>query len=264
MNESHEPRASDFLDRMVGKAVGAADALKPRVSGMYEPLATSNPEDPWTIAGDETDPESLEVEGADETPRRISPPSRARVARPNGRPPVEAVAEAERPKVTRGDGAAHARVHEIQSFESDTAPASHAVTGVRAPEVVERPSHASATTSNGSAVIAAPESMRIANDAPGRNDRTPAAAPEGVLVAPAAEASWADPHRPSQSPFQPLADRRRDQIQARAPETTVNVTIGRVEVRAVQPRAGDRPGPRGQKSLPLSLDEYLKQSGGAR
>ena len=43
----------------------------------------------------------------------------------------------------------------------------------------------------------------------------------------------------------------------------INVTIGRVEVRAVQPPAG-KPRSEPSRPKPLSLDDYLKQRGGNR
>jgi hypothetical protein len=41
-------------------------------------------------------------------------------------------------------------------------------------------------------------------------------------------------------------------------ERVVRVTIGRVDVRAVQPAAPERPAPRQKPEPRLSLDEYLR------
>ena len=52
-------------------------------------------------------------------------------------------------------------------------------------------------------------------------------------------------------------------LMAEQPAPVINVTIGRVEVRAVQAPAG-RPRIEASKPKPLSLDDYLKQRGGNR
>ncbi len=63
-------------------------------------------------------------------------------------------------------------------------------------------------------------------------------------------------HRPQREPM-------REEEAARSPEPVVNVTIGRVEIRAVPaPRASARQRSQGPK--PLSLDDYLKQRGGGQ
>jgi hypothetical protein len=63
-------------------------------------------------------------------------------------------------------------------------------------------------------------------------------------------------HRPKREPIH-------EEEAARSPEPIVNVTIGRVEIRAVPaPRASARQRSQGPK--PMSLDEYLKRRGGGR
>ncbi|MCX6842244.1 MAG: hypothetical protein NTX53_08190 [candidate division WOR-3 bacterium] len=52
-------------------------------------------------------------------------------------------------------------------------------------------------------------------------------------------------------------------IKPPAPEPTVHVTIGRIEVRAIQPEPA-RPGPSRQRSPRLSLADYLRQEGERR
>lgn len=61
------------------------------------------------------------------------------------------------------------------------------------------------------------------------------------------------PHRPAGAPLPVAAD----------PAPVINITIGRVEVRAVStPPAPRRPEARGPR--PMTLDEYLKQRGGGQ
>jgi hypothetical protein len=64
--------------------------------------------------------------------------------------------------------------------------------------------------------------------------------------------------------FKPERQNSFSQIEPRPPAPTIHVTIGRVEVRAIQSAA---PGPKSAKPAPpkLSLDDYLqKRDGGAR
>jgi hypothetical protein len=63
-------------------------------------------------------------------------------------------------------------------------------------------------------------------------------------------------HRPEPAPFNAA-------FVTHDPEPVVNVTIGRIEVRAVPPQPGATR-PRSQGPTPLSLEDYLKQRGGER
>ncbi len=56
-----------------------------------------------------------------------------------------------------------------------------------------------------------------------------------------------------------LQNRWREASPQAQPEPVINVTIGRVEVRAMQAKAENRPKARPQPSGVMSLDEYLKQ-----
>jgi hypothetical protein len=66
------------------------------------------------------------------------------------------------------------------------------------------------------------------------------------------------PMPPAQPPSAPRGERQ-TQAPAQQQEPVINVTIGRVEVRAVQ-GAPSRPRAEAAKSRPLSLDDYLKRN----
>jgi hypothetical protein len=88
---------------------------------------------------------------------------------------------------------------------------------------------------------------------------------DGVLM-PFAHGVW--PHAPNDragSGWGDIASRRSSaEVSAQTHDVTVNVTIGRVDVRAVQAAAPAARPARARGAQPLALDEYLARHGGAR
>ena len=288
MSLRHETGPSDFLDRMVGKAVGGVDAVALRVSGIYEPLAagaSSEPSDPLPVPDDdENESEQPVPMHPDAAPRRTRSPEEPSALPTRAHALAAAVTDLTPPRTAgrHPEPRERARLDSIEADHSEPTAAARTAAVHRNGQRGERRSRPSATPSDRvdqspppeprrpEDGVTAPVTPRAWEPAPSsretarRDERTATAVPEGLLVAPTPHGSsiFPDAH-PHPAPDR-FADRRRDPAGTGIRDTTVNVTIGRVEVRAVQSRAGDKPAARGPSSQPLSLDEYLKQRGGAR
>ncbi len=160
--------------------------------------------------------------------------------------PPEAVKTAQPRRVERNIFAAPENTEIIENAET-------VETGVRKNDdaIVVKPRVAAAKDSGKNE---APDLSSPRQNPPQTPSQTPSQTPGGTFFA----------GQPPESLSGILSGRRSEQPAGAAPEPpTINVTIGRVEVRAVTPPASprrERPG----RSQALSLDEYLQKRGGKR
>lgn len=242
----------DFFERVIDRALGTDAGIAPRLRSLFEPASRAAPTSDWleeTEQGTVVAPahHAREAPPRAAQPRLMEPdraPPRDIAAPPAGNElstvfvdaPIEAMPRATAPVVTLDAG----------EPVNDATPPLLVATAPLAPD------RASASVS------LAPVRRRdeYAQDEAGASD-APAPAqlvPDPHLII---ERVFATPSRATQR-RQP-DDGRAESSQAPA-APSVNITIGRVEVRAVSaPAAKPRAEPRGRQ--PLGLDEYLKRRG---
>jgi hypothetical protein len=245
---------SDFFERLIDKALRTDAGVAPRLRSLFEPVPPAAPAN-WL---EETENDTTAVPAAHRSqevptePRRLLEPDR---------------------KPSR-DIAARPAENESSTIFVDAAIDDHSpeLAVPRAPARLVAPDPVDAAPSAPRAVAAAPlapdrapASVSLAparrRDENAQGDAVPSDAPalpqlvpdsrliiERVFAAPSPAAQRRQPDdrygEPSQAPAAP----------------SVNITIGRVEVRAVSaPAAKPRVEPRGRQ--PLGLDEYLKRRG---
>ena len=262
---------SDYLSRTAERAEpGAAPAIRPRLASRYESVRESAPE--MTMASEVEAPPAKphhheavpasqapfprEVEQKESAPRPAGPHASAPlpVLQPVAAPGSEWAASAEPIEVPQAMPASpHA---------SAPAPSPQSA----APLLVERVVwHEKPPTTAPSVAKAAPP------PAPGLDQVEPTELPEPIVIrqevripgrtpavpvpAPAAQRSapLLEPARPALPPTAAPAP------VAPPPAPTVNVTIGRLEIRAAVPAPErSRPQPKAKEAGPLPLDEFLR------
>ncbi|TAM62904.1 MAG: hypothetical protein EPN49_03150 [Rhodanobacter sp.] len=249
---------SDFLDRLVGRAIGSEPLLAPRLPSLFEPLQRAPIMPPvWgdADARERRDAAAPAAEAAAAPLPRSAQASAAASAdaspiatRPLERMLSPAPAAA---AVARGDFQPAAAVAAPPSRVVDERPAAPVSPSDRAGREAPLPA------------AVQPRHTRLVPDQQAQT-AAPAHAATGALLPPAARMLPAS--HTVQTPSQP-AGARVPRVRATPPERTrddagepvVHVSIGRLEVRAapavaVPPRHRD--GPR-----PGSLDDYLRQRG---
>lgn len=254
---------SDFLGRLAARAVGTAPALRPRPRALFEPDA---------IAG----AEPLEVEEEREAPP--APRARPSAAPPEAPEPITRAAEPppaaepEAPPAPRARPERHAVERTAQAPQREAPPAPRPQRATAAPpvvveqrrEVVAPPPPPAAPPRREprprppARELAATSVVRRAPDEPAETLVTPPL-PESLPLRSQAIArarSLAPPPAPAP---QPGAAPVRDAPPRPAPEPVVEVTIGRLEVRAATPGQPARPAPTVERAEPLSLDRYVRE-----
>lgn len=264
---------SDFLSRLAERALGVAKAVEPRLPAVFEPAAPAMAEPAPAAAREPV----VRVETGREVPSRMrvreprvtertvflekpgpsSPPAAephpGEAASPPAQPPVrlrepDAPREAAEPKpAAPRPAAAHETVRPVVRIErrTEAGPTILRETNTRVDNVILREPRRETTA-------------RIEREAAPRQQagRQPEPVPDGERPATALSAGLRDKTVP---PFPMPALKRREKPDA-PPQTTVQVTIGRVEVRAAPPAAAPR---RRAPSPPvMSLEEYLRRRGG--
>jgi hypothetical protein len=211
---------SDYLDRLVARALGVEPAVRPRLPSRFERVVPDAAVDPTEPA---VDPRPAA--------HRLAPPVRNTLA---GAPDAAAAASTERPTVSRATGPAA-----VPPDRLERAPAGSPVARA-APEEVRQPT----ARSEAAAGPMTPAPTAAPSPAEGL---PPAVRPQPlVTLSPVAQ------RRAARSPAVAV------EAPPRAATPVVRVTIGRVEVRAAPPprevrAARSAPGPR------LTLDAYLRQ-----
>ena len=251
---------SDYLGNILARSLGPVAGLRPQLRSVFEPVALATPVEPAVEFNPENTVESAPVSRPPEAHRAALPRTNAT------RPPTtaEPVRRSEVHPIFQTQNARVGNRDESSRMEAEAAPA----TRPRRAEPLEP---------------AAPEPNHRRLPAPAIAFRVPVP-PDPVLREPSDLKSMAPrpiepkPSGVSQSrPNEPLAT---DPIRAVVPAArsvtaaptrpatpsmpTINVTIGRVEIRAAAPVARPRATARGPKTL--SLDDYVRQraNGGAR
>jgi len=225
---------TDFFGRLSARTLGAGAIASPRLLGPYEAAAN--------FAESGVDPQAREKSPDAETPRPA--------ARMIDAVPRPAIVGSEEPAVSMRPGLTlnglHARDAALQAVVERRAPAVHEAGPARAADTAE--------VSDGSVVrpitSPAPFSRR-----PNGNDRPPTLPFPPPPLEPARSASSRSRTEIVDRPARPLS--RNSARQDDADQTpTIQVTIGRVEVRALTPPTQARPAP--PRSMLRSLDDYLK------
>ena len=313
---------SDFLSRLVGRAMGRTPVVRPRLASLYEagPAVSGAPESGF---GEPRAPDdSPRLESTEETAADAPSPRRSRDEAPGADPEASAVprrpgdadAAVAGPSVSeRPRHDAPSRVAVRASKPAATEPPSDAsrpsptetpdppeagarsrrparptpagrvtpqdVRESRPPRPVREGAGPPAETADRPEALAVPSPTRRApaeGPTPRRPDATPAAPSVGnsdevadrrlrpaVTAVPEGRAERApaidgDFRRAADRPATPRAETRKRATSPPAREPTIQVTIGRIEVRAVTPPA--QPAKPKKPTAPrLSLDDYLRR-----
>ena len=289
-------RVPDFLQQIVDRAFDRASPLSPRLPSLFEPPAATFV---WPAGADGEDAVRPRVEGTEDQPARDAVrPDRSSLAsaatkdagnlrQPDGdsvrvAPPTDAhgaeaavaIAQAPRDRETDRAAATLATARDTPRIEAETTlPSQVAVDDATPGRQHHQLRLADEELPRG--VLAAQRPIAFAQ-ADGSSTVEPGRPRGDVLPRPVdGDVRPADPRHASEVPVRrivlepPTTSRRPHREPLRAgptppePEPVVNVTIGRIEVRAVAaPPAPTRQ--RAQAQKPLSLDEYLKQRGSGR
>lgn len=284
---------ADFLQRVVDRAFEHADALAPRLPSLFEPQSVSVvwPAEPGRREDEPPVADGIADRAAPGAERRAlsipAPLSRRQEAaastpgrEPDRRTPSDGIGLEASDDVPEGQ--AHDARERVQTSARVVAGALR--TEHRwSPPVMDGRRLASAQRERGLQPPAAepPSGELLAQKVPAVApvDREPMAARVASLNASVTRSNERAPiaHDPRNAPEPPprrivvdaanarhRSEREPARIEPMPPvtEPVVNVTIGRVEIRAVAPPPRTRQSP--QTPKPLSLDDYLKQRGGGR
>ena len=244
---------SDFLDRLVTKAIGGETPLAPRLPSLFEPRQRA-PVMPLTEDGDASPrPTAARLEVTDVSSAAIRQALRRS---PGSEPTMRRVAPVERAAASVTTPVAALSAAEV-SPQASPVPVS-ARLSVPASPVAPRAAAEQAQTHLPPPVP--PRQTRITAE-PHEPSRPPAV---GILL-PSQASVFASPHAAS-PPGRSVdaASRRSSVAQAAdrgnaASETVVHVSIGRLEVRAAA--ASSAPPRRRDRPRSNSLDDYLRQRG---
>ena len=305
MSEPPRPVTPDFLDRVINKTLGAGDAIQPRLPAFYEPAMGLGPSAVTALPIEITAPGDAAMNQSAQRVIRdvpaqqmhdvhaepVSPnlgqdlaytvPARERnqsvATGPEDRTPRLATLTPTAPTAAMPE--ANLRVVMLPTEEGVTIPrrtpalslqlaqeAADAPPRIRAPLTVLQtaplPAMVSILANEDNALdeIRSPhkrwhEPGPVNGEAVTRGALIPAATAvaQNTAVQSRSEAGWQ------------LSSSQQSQTSDADPVPVVNVTIGRVEVRAVQaPSAPAREHTELRRAKPMSLDDYLKQRGGGR
>ncbi|WP_143109317.1 hypothetical protein [Dyella sp. OK004] len=244
---------SDFLDRLAARAIGSDSVLTPRLPSLFEPMQRVAVMPP--VQGVQVERDRLPV-GDEVTETPPMPTSRSRAA--DAVDPVEA----RRAPLSVREQMAPPAQHERVAFKEAS------------PSVAPQTARPAEATQLHTTIIRHTEHDVVSRDAvrPRQTRLEPASTPpmersredQGVLLPPAAPvfatpvATAAPARRPESSRSAAASS---GLPHSETGETTVHVSIGRLEVRAA-PAAMTAATPRRQDAArPSSLDEYLRERG---
>lgn len=269
-NERQSPSALDFLGRVIHSAFERGSPLEPRLPSLFEPRTVAaaaavaslgdlagtdeeqapreTPQDgmfPLHESGGRAAPDAARVAKADHEPEvAAGPPAGSPARRDRKEEDRSALVPLQRGIDGRCDGRPEA-ARDLQRPLLDL-PSGVRLTRevVSTPEMTREPMVARAPESRTASLPSAERSERVYD-----HPMAPAPGARRIVVEPPTVL-----HRPRRQSL-------RAEMATPGPEPVVNVTIGRIEVRAVlAPPGSARQRP--QKPKPMSLDEYLKQRGG--
>jgi hypothetical protein len=266
-----------FVANLLSRSRGTADVVRPRLASLFEPGELRASPMEWQLSSELDGEEALPIRGPatppparqELTPARPFPalrderaivvprdvPARLGALNPQGPSAIAAPAR-ERPALPVNGTGVVAR----ERSDRFAGPASAQGLSERAPDGIRRQPDG-VSSPRGRISAQTPDSASLAalvERDPGRFD-TIHRAPSHPLAAPATEAAHPTlvPAPTPRFRFEPPASR------TRAADPVVEVSIGRIEVRAVVERSADR---KASPSPVMGLDEYLKARarGGAR
>jgi hypothetical protein len=243
---------SDFLDRLVARAIDGGTALTPRLPSLFEPQQRA----PTMPAAGEGEAPAHHRDTASAAPGMP-------IAAPSPREPARAAESVER---------SAARVVPVDRTAASV-PARAAASSPHAPmppPIMPTPVHSAVV--DRSSIPARPERQaaspspvqpRRVRVAPARQETARTPASNGALL-PASTPVFAAP-RAAPAPSERTVGARSAAARAEGKATAtgepvVHVSIGRLEVRAAPSAAA--PSRRRQEPRPSSLDDYLRQRGG--
>jgi hypothetical protein len=267
MNESTGAAGADFLGRIVDKALGRDGGLRPRVPSLFEPvfhagIGTAEGSQAAAATGeaaDDTLPSLHEHDGV-----RLRHAVRVTEAQPDrpvihSRPPEPAPLAASRTEAVSASPVPFAVVHVPSAVALPSIRDDYDTSALPRASAVHVP-HAGAGDARRSAAVG--PSVAATADETASSDRR--LRQNGALTPSFDRNTHAIAAEPQAMHRRPAAQQSHPEYSAVGMEPVVNVTIGRIEVRAaVQPApAPRRIEARGQR--PMSLDDYLKRRGSGR
>lgn len=275
---------NSFLQHLVERSVsGAAEPLRPRLPGRFESLTTAEPRAvepllpehelveearPWRA------PPPVQADQETESPRAASRPGRPADKEPPAPPPVALEVDQQPPRQPvgerSGEGEQKAHVRRVYQGKREAEPKPPARVDARSVSELPPDRRSEGERELERAPVPA-ESPRVATPQPTHRSRRvdDPAALEGPAITVASEPQprreEPEIRRPADVLVPPVAPpvlqpARRSAVE-QPPAPRVQVSIGRVEVRAVfapPPAAPPRPRP----APAMSLDDYLKQRDG--
>jgi hypothetical protein len=252
---------TDFFSSLVDRAAGRAPVLDRRIAPRFEPpRGRSNT--PESISQDSTIQPAID-EIFKETSRLEVPPRARKAIAPTESPRVQ---QSNVPKSSLKENPAP-----IRSTRAETKSTEPPRAIAKMEQILEPVAHAAARPPQAKSAVseAAPERKSTASVAPRESDK-PARASTPDSVSPVAKSTnRVAPSSPANSPsaIRPKVTPRAPQVvvqRERSAAATIQVTIGRIEVRAAGP--GSSPTTSRSPSGPkLSLEDYLKnRAGGSR
>jgi hypothetical protein len=265
MNAEIDSVPADFLGRLVARARGEDHGVQPRLPSLFEPVHPAGAGIAADTAGlmpsgrREDFPPPAREDG-DIGIRRVAPPI---AARRDETAPAFGTRQHESAQLPRFDVDAKPVAATVPLFPARTALAEatgDTVSGDdESPAAGARSARADGRRVDTSAAQRQPHDVRTIASRHGETipDVYPPAENGALLSAPV-PAIMSDTHAARRL----ASEQSRESATADNPPV-VHVTIGRVEVRAVQPAPVERrPAARGPR--PMALDEYLKRRGGSR
>ena len=249
-----------FLARLAAKELGTAPALAPRLASRFETEPAHSPMSLESIATrDDETPSPQAPHGAapdeDTIPQRAARDAAATFAE-SGEAVKNDAAVAERE-------ASPARTPQRSSPSDAQSPATQTIVRETILERTRPAARDSSPTANTmpSPLRVVPAELRIVE--PQVTQAEPAERAESdVLPAPTSDDAKPPQTSPSHVSSRAMSSRADDAGSAKTTETIVNVSIGRIEVRATPSAKSSPPSRREAAAQPMRLEEYLRGRGG--
>lgn len=250
---------STFLSRLIERSSDGARGVEPRVSSLFEPAA---PPPVTSIALDQVEPRPLRREAAARErlePARAATRAGASEPAPEGAHPVAPAPVEPAPSTSLP---AVPRLREAAPKSAELTPAVAAERpNLDAALAVSRPSpHPGEAPQPQSAPVLVALAPPPPSAGPRPDTRTASGLPFPPLRAPLEQRLGSETAlaRRAVASLAPAAS-----ASSRGASPTVNVNIGRLEIRAAQPERAPAPAA-ARGAQPMSLSDYLQQSGGRR
>ena len=286
---------TNFLGRLVDKSLGRADVVQPRLPSLFEPIAPGDAAVGLVAHDERAEPTEESREAPPARPRGKAPRTQATWETESGEEQASApsTAEADRsPPAVVPDPTSLSRPLEHASVSDQAAQNAFAAERTRPLQSFSTEQERPVATIAEEVVVPSPRPLTISESAgepaiPKRIDGAMFSEPrahhgdrqEGVQpiatakpwsrdavthagtllpkMRPEVYESWSVPPQP---PHESQASGEQQQTSGSAP--VINVTIGRVEVRAVQQPLGGRPPMASRSAQPMSLVDYLHRREG--